>query len=112
MVLSKESSMKDLTDAELKIYGKNLWPVKPVDDVEELIALLDYNFFSDDDDGPDTDEQWENFSSYTRKVGGWSWLNALHPLNGKDEPDETPLTYVLGREPEEWRFISFLSNYD
>jgi hypothetical protein len=111
---------RDLTDDELIKYGKTLWPATPVEDVKELTELVDCQFFqypsdSDDEDDAgdelDTDEQWKNFSAYVRKVGGFGWINALHAFN--DHADGKPvshtaLTYVLDREPEEWRFVTFL----
>mmetsp|Transcript_5702 Transcript_5702/g.16357 ORF Transcript_5702/g.16357 Transcript_5702/m.16357 type:complete len:241 (+) Transcript_5702:90-812(+) len=120
---------RDLTDDELKRYAKTVWPAKPVGNVKELAQLIECQFFQypdgdgddedeDDDDEPDTDTQWKNFSAYVRKVGGFGWINALHDFDGGDDDDDTgdnekpvlhtALTYVLDREPEEWRFVTFL----
>jgi hypothetical protein len=113
---------RDLTDAELKKYGKTLWPATPVEDLKELTELMECQFCQypegsddDEDDGEggdaDTDEQWKNFSAYVRKVGGFGWINALHAFNDHEDGkpvSQTALTYVLDGDPEEWRFVSFL----
>ena len=95
---------KGLSKYEVKKYKKTLWPATPVEDEEELGELL-FNHFDDSDE----ETQWTTFSAYTRKVGGWGWLNALHSFD-LENPDrkDTPLTYVLEREPDEWRFVGFL----
>ncbi|CAB9516020.1 expressed unknown protein [Seminavis robusta] len=102
---------RDLTKAELKKFGNSLWPAKPEEDPTELKELLDccfYHYGEDDDhDEADADEQWKNFSAYTRKVGGFAWLNALHAFDG-DKVLDTPLTYVLSHDPDECGFVSFL----
>ncbi len=58
------------------------------------------------------DEQWKNFGAYCRKVGGFSWLNALHTFGGEDGNGEfildTPLTYVISTNSDDWRFVKFL----
>jgi hypothetical protein len=115
-------SKTDLTKAELKRFGSSLYPAKAVADVAELKELLDCCFFhyGDDDNGDadddeqwgDRDEQWKNFSAYCRKVGGFSWLNALHAFGGedgnKDAVLDTPLTYVISTNSDDWRFVGFL----
>lgn len=110
---------KDLTKAELKRFGSSLYPAKAVADVDELKKLLDCCFFhyGDDNDGDadeevDEDEQWKNFSAYCRKVGGFSWLNALHAFGGEGGTEravlDTPLTYVISTSIDDWRFVNFL----
>jgi hypothetical protein len=113
---------KGLTKAELKKFGSTVYPARGVEDVDELKELLDCCFFQygddDDDDGgddDDSDKQWKNFSAYCRKVGGFAWLNALHPFGGEDNQDDdgnvvldTPLTWVISTSSEDWRFVNFL----
>ena len=46
------------------------------------------------------------------KVGGFSWLNALHAFWGEDDNGkvvlDTPLTYVISTSSDDWRFVCFL----
>jgi hypothetical protein len=83
-----------------------LWPAQPVDDADELAEWLHNHFCGEEGD---EEEQWNNFSAYTRKVGGLAWVNALHAFDEEDEENlQTPLTAVLDQEPDEWRFVAFL----
>ncbi|KAL3914833.1 MAG: hypothetical protein SGILL_005931 [Bacillariaceae sp.] len=99
-----------LSKYELKKYKKTLWPAKPVEDAAELREWLEEEFFGVGDFHGDREEnQWKNFSAYTRKARGWGWINALHSFDEENpEKKETPLTFVLDRAPDEWRFVSFL----
>jgi hypothetical protein len=97
---------KGLSKAELKRYKATLWPAQPVDDADELAEWLHNHFCGEEGD---EEEQWNNFSAYTRKVGGLAWVNALHAFDEEDEENlQTPLTAVLDQEPDEWRFVAFL----
>jgi hypothetical protein len=70
---------------ELKQFIRDMWPAKPVEDVEELKEKLACGFYGDDDEDDedectmDRESQCLNFSVYAQKVGGILRWKLNHP---------------------------------
>ena len=108
-----------ISQKEYKKFWLKMFPAKVLEaEATKLLKLeLDSDFYVDPKD-PDNDEEildennpHKNFLKFSKQVGGFQWINALHQFEG-DECLHTPLTYALVADPSgAHRNVSLLTHF-
>jgi len=120
--MSSAEKSEDEDERTWKDYVVNMFPAKSLEgeDLELLKDELEACFLMDPDDrdafengecDPLSTDAGENLFKFAKKVGGLQWLNAVHGFEEEEEEvggKYTPLTYVLEKDPQEWRTVQLL----
>lgn len=119
--MSNAAKADDEDERTWKDYVAHMFPAKSLEgaNLELLKDELEACFLMDPDDreafengecDPMSTDTGENLFKFAQKVGGLQWLNAVHELEDRPgvESQYTPLTYVLEKDPQEWRTVQLL----